>query len=117
MTNRLMSRKQMVVDVIHPSRDTISKVDIRSKLAAMYKVDPETITCFGFKVAFGGGKTTGFALIYDSLELLKQYEPKYRLVRNGLLKAKEGSRKQRKETKNREKKVRGSKKHKKVGKK
>ena len=36
---------------------------------------------FGFRTDFGGGKSTGFALIYDSLEDAKKYEPKYRLAR------------------------------------
>lgn len=30
---------------------------------------------------FGGGKSTGFGLIYDELKFAKQFEPKYRLVR------------------------------------
>ena len=42
---------------------------------------PETTFLFGFRTAFGGGKTTGFALIYDSVEDAKKFEPKHRLVR------------------------------------
>ena len=30
---------------------------------------------------FGGGKSTGFGLIYDTLESAKKFEPKYRLIR------------------------------------
>lgn len=30
---------------------------------------------------FGGGKSTGFGLIYDSVDNAKKFEPKYRLVR------------------------------------
>ena len=36
---------------------------------------------FGFKVAFGGGRSTGFGMIYDSLVAAKKFEPKYRLTR------------------------------------
>lgn len=36
---------------------------------------------FGFKTAFGGGKSTGFALIYDNLESANRYEPRYRKIR------------------------------------
>jgi len=46
-------------------------------------------------------------LIYDSLEDALDCEPKYRLIRSGLKPKKEGSRKQRKELKNKKKKVRG----------
>ena len=47
----------------------------------MYKTTSDVIVCFGFRTAFGGGKSTGFALIYDSLDFLKKNEPKYRQVR------------------------------------
>jgi hypothetical protein len=38
---------------------------------------------FGFRTQYGGGKSTGFALVYDSAEALKKFEPHYRLVRVG----------------------------------
>lgn len=71
----------MVVDVLHPGKATVSKSELREKLARMYKSTADCVMCFGFKTAFGGGKTTGFALVYDTLDSLKQYEPKYRLQR------------------------------------
>lgn len=30
---------------------------------------------------FGGGKSTGFGLIYDNAKAAKQFEPKHRLIR------------------------------------
>merc|ERR1711962_1917285 len=108
MTNRLLMRRQMIVDVLHPGKATVAKSDIREKLARMYKATGDCIVCFGFRTAFGCGKTTGFALIYDSLDFSKQYEPKYRLARLGLFKKERQARKQRKEKKNRSKKVRGT---------
>lgn len=65
---------------------------------------------FGFRTNFGGGKSTGFALIYDTLDFAKKFEPKHRLARHGLFEKKQQTRKQRKERKNRMKKVRGTKK-------
>lgn len=47
----------------------------------MYKTTPDVVFSFGFRTAFGGGKSTGFALIYDTLDYAKKIEPKYRLVR------------------------------------
>ena len=32
-------------------------------------------------VQFGGGKSTGFGLIYDTVDAAKKFEPKYRLIR------------------------------------
>ncbi|XP_077506258.1 ribosomal protein S24 isoform X2 [Amblyomma americanum] len=115
MTNRLLCRKQMqedsvVVDIIHPNRGTVSKTEVREKLSAMYNTTPDVVFCFGFRTQFGGGKTSGFALIYDTLDYAKKFEPKYRLCRNGLGEKGRTGRKQRKERKNRMKKVRGVKK-------
>lgn len=36
---------------------------------------------YGFRTQFGGGKSCGFAFIYDSLQDALSYEPKYRLIR------------------------------------
>jgi small subunit ribosomal protein S24e len=80
-TNRLLSRRQFIVDVLHSSRPPISRADLSEKLGAIYKVDKARVVPFGFKTLFGGGRSTGFALIYDSLEAQKKFEPRYRLVR------------------------------------
>merc|ERR1712140_124408 len=96
MTNRLLMRKQMIVDALHPGKATVSKSDIREELARMYKSTADCIVCFGFKTLFGGGKTTGFALVYDTLDYLKKFEPKYRKQRLGLIKVEKPARKQRK---------------------
>jgi len=51
----------------------------------MYDVkDPNTIILFGFHIQFGGGKSTGFGLIYDSIDSAKKCEPHYRLNRFGI---------------------------------
>ena len=58
------------------------KAELKDKLASMYEVkDPNSIFVFKFRTHFGGGKSTGFGLIYDSVENAKKYEPKYRLIR------------------------------------
>jgi len=106
--NNLLSRRQFVVDVIHPGRANVAKSELTEKIGQMFKVaDQQTILLFGFRTCFGGGKSTGFALIYDSVDVAKKFEPKYRLARVGLEKKREGSRKQIKEKKNRDKKVFG----------
>lgn len=108
LTNRLLSRKQFVLDVLHPGRANVSGDDLKKIVTENFKVtDEKTIFLYGFRTAFGGGKSTGFCLIYDSLEDALDTEPKYRLIRAGLKAKVEGSRKQRRELKNRKKKVRG----------
>ncbi|XP_071808902.1 small ribosomal subunit protein eS24-like [Asterias amurensis] len=108
MTNRLLQRKQMIVDILHPGKATVPKTEVRDQLAKMYKTTSDVIFCFGFRTQFGGGKTSGFGLVYDTLDFAKKYEPKHRLARHGLYERKRPSRKQRKERKNRQKKVRGT---------
>lgn len=49
----------------------------------MYKANKDQVNVFGLQTQYGGGKTTGFALVYDSPEALKKFEPHYRLVRVG----------------------------------
>lgn len=78
MRNPLLSRRQMVVDVIHPGRKPVSKKELREHIAKLHKVDVNTVIVYGFQTAFGGGRSTGFGLIYDSVEELKKYEPRYR---------------------------------------
>ncbi|EHK25808.1 uncharacterized protein TRIVIDRAFT_79416 [Trichoderma virens Gv29-8] len=107
--NPLLGRKQMVVDILHPGRANISKTELSEKLASLYKAQKEQVQVFGLRTHFGGGKTTGFALIYDSPEALKKFEPKYRLIRVGLAtKPERASRQQRKQRKNRQKTLRGT---------
>lgn len=105
-----------VLDVLHPGRATVPKAELAEKLAKMYKVsDPLTIFLFGFDTQFGGGKSTGFGVIYDNLTSAKKFEPTYRLRRAGFGEAPSGSRKQRREKKNRLKKLRGTAKNKASG--
>ncbi|PHH72443.1 hypothetical protein CDD80_4546 [Ophiocordyceps camponoti-rufipedis] len=124
--NPLLGRKQMVLDarasesvltsfrtycrdVLHPSRANVSKEELREKLGGMYKAQKDQVQVFGLRTQYGGGKTTGFALIYDSPEAMKKFEPAYRLVRVGMAtKPERASRQQRKQRKNRQKTLRGT---------
>ena len=84
-------------DVLHPNRANVSKDELRSKLSELYKSTKDQVSVFGFRTQYGGGKSTGFALIYDSKEALIKFDPHYRLVRYGLAtKVEKASRAQRK---------------------
>jgi len=54
MTNCLLQRKKMIVDIIHPNSANLSKSDLRDKLSKMYKADKENIFVFGLRTHFGG---------------------------------------------------------------
>jgi small subunit ribosomal protein S24e len=107
MRNPLLHRRQFVVEILHPGRACVPKSEAAERIAQMYNCDAQNVVLFGFRYAFGGGRTTGFGLIYDDMDSLLSIEPRYRLVRKGLAKAREGSRKQRKERKNRALRARG----------
>jgi len=106
--NRLLKRKQMLIDVVHHGRPNVPKKEMQDKLGKIFKADPAQVVVFGFRTKFGGGSSNGFALVYDDITALKQFEPKSRLTRAGLAKKQDMSRKQRKERKNRAKKLRGT---------
>ena len=108
MSNPLLSRKQFVVEIVHPGIPTPSRKEITDKIASMYKVkDSRCISVFGFKPQFGGGRTSGFGLIYESQEATKKFEPKFRLKRVGLAVTKGANRREKKELKLKAKKSRG----------
>jgi len=76
-----LSRRQFVVDVLHPDRPNVSKADLSQKLATLYKTDPQRVVIFHNQTQYGGGKSTAFALIYDDEASQKKFEPKHRLIR------------------------------------
>ena len=62
-------------------RAALASDDFTRATASVQVADPSCILLYGFKVAFGGGRSTGFGMIYDSLVAAKKFEPKYRLTR------------------------------------
>ena len=54
----------------------VPKTQIKGKLAAMFKSKEENISVYGLKTKFGGGRTTGFAFIYDNADAKKKLDAK-----------------------------------------
>nr|ACU15856.1 unknown [Glycine max] len=55
---------------------------MKEKLGRMYDMkDTKIVFVFKFQPHFGGGKSIGFGLVYDSVENAKKYEPKYRFIK------------------------------------
>ena len=69
----------MVVDVFHENNVKITKENIKKKIASQFK--KSNVVIFGAKKAYGGGRTRCFAMVYDSEDFMKKYEPKRRLAR------------------------------------
>lgn len=98
----------MIVDIIHPGRANVAKSELQEVVGGMHKADAKLVVLFGFRTKFGGGKSTGFCVIYDNEDALRKFEPKHRLVRLGIETRAEKSRKAIKEAKNKGKKIRGT---------
>merc|ERR1711908_102757 len=85
LTNRLLCRRQMILDVHHPGLATPDKEKLNEMIAEYlskakgHKADKEATVIFGMKTKFGGGRSSCFALVYDSVVAAKKYEPKHRL--------------------------------------
>jgi small subunit ribosomal protein S24e len=96
------------VDVLHPGKANVAKSELAEQLAKTHKSEVSNVVLFGFSTQFGGGKSTGFCLIYNDAKSMVKFEPKHRLIKAGLKEKVETSRKQIKESKNRGKKTRGT---------
>ena len=108
MKNKLLDRRQFLLDIYSPDFSTASKKEITEVVAKKFKVAPENVVIFGLKYKFGGGRATGFGLIYENKDSLIKFEPRHRKIRTGLDTKKEGkSRRLKKENKNKTKKLRG----------
>jgi small subunit ribosomal protein S24e len=111
--NKLLQRRQMIVEVHHGAKSAVSRKEIKvsskgravvssagckasllfrvslsllaqAKLAQLYKVkDPNSIVVYGMETRFGGGISDGFAFIYQSAEALVRFEPGFRRKKNG----------------------------------
>ncbi len=66
------------------------------------------IALFGFRSKFGGGKSTGFGLLYDTEEAQKAFEPRHRLLKAELATAKTRKRKAWKDLKKKVKRTWGT---------
>ena len=108
VNNPLLCRKQMNIEIIHTSKVNCSKIQIKEKLAKMFKTDSQCIAVFGLKFKFGGGRSAGFAFVYESLDARKKNDQKMLLRRDKLYeKVKKHGRKALKEIKGRQNKLRG----------
>ena len=108
-TNKLLERKQFILDVFSAEHENSSRKDISEAVAKKFKVQADTVVVHGLQSKFGGGRISGFGFIYNNLDALKKYETKMRQLRLGLIPKKTiiTSRRLKKENKNKTKNLRG----------
>ena len=110
--NKLLARRELLLDVYHEGKPNVSQKDLRELIAAKYSWEPKNIVLFGFRTAFGGNRSSGFALAYDNQQYLVKYEHTYRLRRLAIVPKRNPKRKSEKELKRKIKKSRGAEKRK-----
>jgi small subunit ribosomal protein S24e len=110
--NKLLARKELLLDVYHEGKANVSQKDLRELISTKYHWNPKDLVLFGFKTAFGGNRSTGFCLAYENQQYLVKYEPLYRLRRLAIVPKRNPKRKSEKELKRKIKKSRGAEKRK-----
>ena len=60
--------------MIHPDMANVKKDDIKTQLVKKFNTKEDRITVYGLKTRFGGGRSSGFALIYNSKEDKVKYD-------------------------------------------
>ena len=108
IVNKLLDRKQFVVDLTHPGAAAPSRDEIKDLIAKELKANKEFIVVFGLTTKFGGGRTTGFALVYDNKDAMMKVEPLFRLVKAGLQQKSKQTRRMRKNARKQKVKVWGA---------
>jgi len=77
--NRLLNRVQMVVDCYHGADQNVTKDQLIDAIKGRFKKN--FVSVIQVKKLYGGGRTKGYALVYDNEEAMKKYEPAKRLAR------------------------------------
>lgn len=67
--------------MLHQGVAAPTKARIRAELAKKMSTKEECIAIFGLKNKFGGGRSTGFALVYDNVDAKIKYDSKVQLLR------------------------------------
>jgi small subunit ribosomal protein S24e len=86
----------------------VSRKNLIEKLSKIYKVKEDLVTVYGLRTAFGGGSSTGFATVYDTIDSRKKFDQKHLLIKDGVKDKIKGNRRGKKDLKLRLKKVRGA---------
>merc|ERR1719183_1295648 len=107
LKNPLLARKQLSIDLIHADVANVSKADIKAKLSKMLKCKEDALVVFGLKTKFGGGRSSGFALVYDNADAKKKYDLKKRLMSEKIIPFVPNPRKQKKDIKSKKKRLSG----------
>ena len=108
LENKLLDRKQFVVDISHPGAKAPTREEIRDLVCDRLKGAKDNTVIFGLRTVFGGGRTTGFGFIYNNKDAMMKIEPKHRLIKAKLAEKSKQTRRMRKNARKQKMKVWGT---------
>jgi len=79
--NALLDRKELQVKITHPAA-TPARIEVKNKVAADLKVEPDRVIIDNMKTAFGKKETIAYIKVYESNKVALQIEREHILKRN-----------------------------------
>jgi len=79
--NPLLNRRELQIKIKHEA-GTPARIEVKNRVAAELKVEPQQVIVRSMKTAFGKKETTAAVKIYQSAESAQQIEADYILKRN-----------------------------------
>jgi len=86
--NVLLKRTEVTFKLTHPKEKTPQRDAIRDKIAAHVGGKKEGVIIDNMRSRFGAAVSMGYAKIYESADAAKKMEPRFLLVRHGLVEKK-----------------------------
>lgn len=86
--NPLLKRKEFEVRIIYDAA-TPSFSEIRKKISASKNIGKGTVIMDSFKSKYGSRETVSSVKVYQTKERALEIEPRYRLIKNGLIEVEE----------------------------
>jgi small subunit ribosomal protein S24e len=79
--NPLLNRRELQIKIEHPA-GTPARIEVKNRVAAELKVEPQQVIVRSMKTSFGKRETVAAVKIYQSAESAQQIEADYVLKRN-----------------------------------
>ena len=87
--NKLIGRLEVDGYIYHIGKGTPSRSKVKEVLAKAYNTSTDLIAIRRLETEYGWGRTILEAHIYDDKETLFKFEPRYILIRDGIIKKEE----------------------------
>lgn len=106
--NKLLNRKELLLNLTHPKDATPKKDDIANKLATLHQASAKNIVVYNLTGRFGSHATKAMAKIYPSFQQLETVERTFIVTRKTGVKPKKIVRRMRKDARKKKEKMFGS---------